>query len=79
VIRKNEAIAFVTAKPIAPCSGAAECTWNPTSANVETVISSKKTNMLKRSPLSAKPHIAPRKLSIRTWKSVPTSSKYRHA
>src|SRR3954470_321311 len=34
--------------------------------------------MLNRSPVSAKPHIPARNTSIRTWKSVPTSSKYRH-
>ena len=65
---RNAPIVFVTAKLNAPCSGAALARpCSAVSANAATLISSKKTNMLKRSPVSAKPAIAPQKTSIRTW------------
>jgi hypothetical protein len=48
------------------------------SAYATTLMSSNQTKRLNRSPESEKPHIAPRKRRIRTGKSFPTSSKYRH-
>ena len=58
---------FVTAKLKLPCSGAGSAVFRPHSANAAVDISSKNTNMLNRSPVSAKPDMAARKTSINGW------------
>ena len=73
----NAPTVFVIAKLIPPWSGAGCRTAYPVSANAQTLISSNQTNMLKRSPLSVNPTIAPRKASRITCPIGPASSKYR--
>ena len=68
------AAVLVTAKLIAPCSVPSSPTLKPASAYAATPISSNQTNMLKRSPLKAKPFIPPQKTSIRTRNSRGASS-----
>src|SRR3954466_5896930 len=69
---------FVTAKLIAPCSGPSSSTLKPASAYAATPISSNQTNMLKRSPVRAKPVMPAQKTSIRTSKCSDDSRRYAH-
>src|SRR4029079_15493994 len=71
-------IVFVTAKLIAPCSGPSSSTLKPASAYAATPISSNQTNMLKRSPVSAKPVMPAQKTSIRMSKCSAASRMYVH-
>ena len=70
---------FVIANVSAPCSDAGRPMRYAVSAYADTLISSKKTNMLNRSPVSEKPISAPRNTRIRAWNVGPTASKNRHA
>src|SRR3954452_23038175 len=69
---------FVTAKLKAPSIGPSSPIRNAVSAKAATLMSSRKTNMLKRSPVYENPTAPPRKSRTRTWKCVPTTSKKRH-
>src|SRR3954447_15265687 len=73
---KYAPIVFVTAKLIAPCSGPSSSSLNPASAYAATPISSNQTNMLKRSPLSAKPAIAPANTSTSALYARAASLRY---
>jgi hypothetical protein len=66
---------FDSAKVSAPCSGADSSLRYAVSAYAATLISSKNTNMLNRSPVRQNPTIAPRKASMSAWKIGPTASK----
>ena len=69
---------LVTAKLSDPSTASSSSTLNPARANAATLISSKKTNMLNRSPERQKPTMPARKSSIRTWKWGASVSRYLH-
>jgi hypothetical protein len=77
VSTRNAPTVFVTAKFNAPCSGPGSSDLYPHSAYAATLISSKNTNRLNKSPVKANPFIAATKISSSEWYSVPTVSKYR--
>src|SRR5215211_6262928 len=75
---RNDPIVFVTAKLSDPSTASSSSILYPASANAATLINSKKTNMLKRSPERQKPTIPARNSSIRVWKCGGSVSRYRH-
>jgi hypothetical protein len=67
ITARNDPIVFVTAKFSEPSSAAPSSMSIPVNANADTLISSKNTNMLKRSPERQKPTIPARNTSASTW------------
>jgi hypothetical protein len=68
---------LVTAKLIAPCSGAGCPALYAVSAKAVTATSSNATNRLNRSPVRQKSTLAARKIRTRAWWRPRALSKYR--
>jgi hypothetical protein len=75
----SEPTELVTAKLSEPSSGARASTRKPASAYALTLMSSKKTKAVKRSPARQKPTIPARKVSTSAWKRCPAVSTWCHA